>query len=359
MPRDITLYEDMTKDDVAAINADDRVKIKMRHKHSHSTRQLFRILKSKQSELNALFHKVKDLTFRVDYWNLYDCRDKTLDDKRTREMMMHASELNVVVSNTDSSHERDHESVTCKSRLKRCELTELRTILQRFPYLHVEFSCTIVGAWDSKLIGAWIGVIRTFMNISDLDTTDADKYGHMVAEFLENIAYYWGVKPTNIIRLRGVDNNFDAGYYNSDAGFIAEADDGLFDGCGWKDLVDHFDYEETCGPFIRVMAFPKYDIQDSTACANDFEYAARYFPNLRKLSMNLSFDSCTTDTTTGVKVFEIPGMQQLRNLEMTLHKAGGVNPGDTLEIRVGPCPRLRKHYIYSNSMGINVRLVLM
>jgi hypothetical protein len=77
---------------------------------------------------------------------------------------------------------------------------------------------------------------------------------------------------------------------------------------------------------------------------------------VRILRLDLNIESCTTEAN-GVKVFEIPGMPQLRDLILTLNEAGGVNPGDTLEIRIGQCPRLKEKYCDSNVKGVNVRFV--
>ena len=56
-------------------------------------------------------------------------------------------------------------------------------------------------------------------------------------------------------------------------------------------------------------------------------------------------------------MFEIPGMRQLRELSICLNHAGDVNRGDTLEIRIGPCPRLVNTNCYSIVEGVNVRIV--
>jgi len=346
MGRDIALFEDMTIDAVSVIDADDCVEITIRDKvgqhgtykwdtHFHSSRQLFEILHSKQSVLDVLFGKTAEITLHVDYWTLYECRDRALDDTRAQSDPFYAN------NTTDHTHTYYHENryplASPEMPLSAAELSELRSILQRFPYLHVEFACTAVSEWNSDLIRAWIGVIRTFPTISDLDTSWSDKYGFPVTEFLDNVAKYG--KPARILRLRGSDNHFYAGHYDSYGRYITVADCGLDEG-GWRKLVDHFDDVHTCGPLIHYMAFSSYCVRDSAACANDFAYAAQYFPNIRRLQLNLSIGCCVTDPLSRVKVFEIPGMKQLRELSICVDKASGLNRGDILEIRVGPCPRL-------------------
>lgn len=360
MPCDIKLTEDFTAEDVAAIHADDTVSIKIGKKvcdHFHSTRQLFEILKSKQSALDVLLRNVPDVTLYVDYWTLYECRDVALDDKRTREMVLPRSQLNIYeMSNDDHKRAYFHKTPPIpETPLSDIDRAEMRNILQRFPNLYVEFSCTTVCEWDSELIGAWIGVIRTFGNISDLDTLWSDKYGYAVTEFLDDVAFYWGVKPNRIIRLNGSDNNFNAGYYNPDARYIAVADCGFSEG-GWRELVDYFEDVDTCGPLIHSMAISGYTVRDSAACAEDFAYAVKYFPNVRNLRLDLSIESCTTDPD-GVKVFEIPGLPELRKLSIMLNEVVGIKSGETLEIRIGLCPRIKYKSCYSYNEDINVRIV--
>lgn len=362
MGRDIELFEDMTITAVSVINADDCVEITIRDKlgqrgeyewntHFHSTRQLFEILHSKQSVLDVLFGKTDEITLHVDYWTLYECRDRTLDDTRARPDPFYT------VGKTDHMrahyHERMYPTASPESPLTDSELCELRSLLQRFPYLHVEFSCTAVFKWDSDLIGAWIGVIRTFPTISDIDTSWSDKYGFSVTEFLDNAAKYW--KPARILRLRGSDNHFYAGQYHSYGRYITVADCGLDEG-GWRELVDHFDDVHTCGPLIRFMSFSSYRVHDSAACAKDFAYGARYFPNVRKLYLDMSIGRCEP-ATDGVKVFEMPGMLQLRKLVICVNKATGLNRGDTLEIRIGPCPRLVSADCETYIKDVTVRIV--
>jgi hypothetical protein len=318
--------------------------------HVHAPRKLYETLKVHGKSLD--YNRLPDLTLCVDYWTLVECRNTSFDDTREFSNVYPANDSRIgflKISDEDGSrdHMHEHNPEMPTEPLTEEEKVELRELILKFPHLNVQFSCTCVDDWGTQRCAEWVGVLRTFTNISELDHSYSDKYGLMISEFLQDMYKYYGVCPSRILRLCGSDDNWDDGFVDDEARFATGADMG-FKG-SWNELIDHHDDYKKYGHILHKMAVYGF----SVCSQHDFDGLA-YFPNLRYITMNIDDIKeealCVRDD--GAYVLEIPTLHEVRDLSIHINGAS-LEAGSRLEIHT-VCPRLRDVILNSSVSNISI-----
>ena len=202
------------------INQHDHIIIKTNN-HSMSASQLYSTLNHPLSNFKELLEYNKNIRLYVCYWTLYDIRYKELDgDLENNDNIIMCTESNLGPDG-DCTRRQPVNSLTVN------ETKDLLKLLQNVPELHVFIDTTNVYYWGYLLKSQYIGVLRSFSNITDIDHSRSDKYGWPILELTQYIYHIWNIKTNNIVRYHGSDDNiegiipeYDINYYHTgDLGF--------------------------------------------------------------------------------------------------------------------------------------------
>lgn len=310
--------------------------------------QLLAILEHPDTRLEELLAGAVDI--KISYWILFDIRDTALDPDTT----------NIPFKRDPATDFRREEPL---STLDAAEKVRLRTLLQRFPTLIADFTYSGVYSYGPSLKAAYVGVLRSFPNIGELNY-GCDKYGWSVKEHIWDCYRLWGAKSARLLYLIGFDDNCDIGYWDPEHNFLQECQNGnMFGGSpdisSWDELAQYMGAD-----WVQVARHMDIFIPDVVACIGTPAFLGmRQFTALDNVSLTIGLalkKEHMIPHASGEQywVLDIPPMPRMRSFCLLVDSIQ-TDADPILIFRFGECPVLKEVVIHlrekSNAWGVVVR----
>lgn len=315
-----------------------------------STEHLLSLLEHPRTQWDALCESECTLTLQLSYWILFDVRDQSLDGES---------------SGVHFSVENDYMRNLPITTLDTSQICRLRSLLLKPTNLVVEFTETGVHTYGPYLKACYVGVIRTFPNISELNYSWCDKYGWPVMEHIWDCYERWKARTARCITLCGSDDNCGIGTCSEKHNYFQQGDGDLLDPelgmyC-WDDLLEQI--SEPCRIGVKFMSL--WHLEIKAGIGTPALAGMSQFPNLRDVHMGASIELSETDCIlhepTGEQywIVDIPAMPNMVSFELEIHEWHTDCKEPILLFRFGASPRLREVNIclagISRAWGVIVR----
>ena len=341
------------------INSNDRIILETKNR-SMPTSLLYTILKHPSSKFEELLQYNQNIRLYVSYWTLYDIRNKELDGNlNDNDNIIICNENNL---GPDKCSRRDQ----LGNSLTETETNELFIIIQTIKELHVFVDKTNVRDWSYLLKSRYVGVIRSFLNITDIDHCFFDKYGWCILELTESIYNIWNVKTHNIVRYHGSDDGVDGNitidtynyYHTGDLGFTNSSCSDIIESL--KESLNDLYINVTESLYMRCFEI------EATPCTPALKDIIN-FPNLRNVRIDAKVKLYAKDAFIDINnpkyikywIIDIPGSDLIKSFKLTLDISLEDNQDPTqlylVKVQFGKTPNLHNIYncFYSSMKDIS------